>query len=367
MKVFSFILIVIGMISCTSAKEKGDDQVTISGQVQNIGVGDILLEHFLADELNVVDTLVLNEDGRFSTMYKPEEPGYYRLNFFQTQFVNFLFTGSPITINADGNNPTAAFEIIGSQEMDYIRELNEIMEAFNSEAGQLNTDYGAAAQAKDEAKMAEILVRFNSQREEVNNKIKQKIRSMGNSLALLQAVNYLDKDQEFAFIDSVSQVIDSEIPDFQIRKDFDREIEKLRKLAIGSIAPDIVLPDPEGNIVKLSSLRGSFVLIDFWAAWCRPCRMENPNVVRLYQKYHDKGFDVFGVSLDRTKEDWVGAIEADGLAWNHVSDLQYFNSEAAKEYNVNAIPATFLIDDKGVIIGKNLRGQALENKLAELF
>ncbi len=367
MKVFSFIFIVFGMLSCSSAKEKGDDQITISGKVENIGVGNILLERFQADELKVVDTLALNEDGSFMTMYKPDEPGYYRLNFFQTQFVNFLFTGSPIIINADGNNPTAAFEIIGSKEMDYIQELNGIMEVFNNEVNQLNTDYGAASTGGDEVKMGEILAKFNSLRVEVNDKIKQKIRAMGNSLALLQAVNYLDKDQEFDFIDSIAHVIDTEIPDYEIRKDFDAEIEKLRKLAIGSVAPDIVLPDPEGNIVKLSSLRGSFVLIDFWAAWCRPCRIENPNVVRLYQKYHDKGFDVFGVSLDRKKEDWVGAIEADGLVWTHVSDLKYFNSEAAMEYGVNAIPATYLIDDKGIIIGKNLRGEALESKLSELF
>ena len=108
-------------------------------------------------------------------------------------------------------------------------------------------------------------------------------------------------------------------------------------------------------------------MIDFWAAWCRPCRVENPNVVALYKKYNSKGFEVFGVSLDRKKEDWVKAIEMDGLSWTHVSDLQYFNSAAARLYNIQAIPATYLLDKEGKIIAKNLRGIALRKKLEELF
>ena len=190
---------------------------------------------------------------------------------------------------------------------------------------------------------------------------------MGTSLALLQAVNFIDKDQEFPFIDSVAQIIKTEIPDYRIKREFMEEIEKLRRLAVGSPAPEITLPDPEGNIVKLSSLKGSYVLIDFWAAWCGPCRKENPNVVRLYDKYRDKGFEIYGVSLDREKEDWIKAIRDDGLTWTQVSDLKYFQSEAARDYNVNAIPATFLLDKEGHIIGKNLRGKMLEDKLAELF
>ena len=108
-------------------------------------------------------------------------------------------------------------------------------------------------------------------------------------------------------------------------------------------------------------------MIDFWAAWCKPCRAENPNVVRLYNQYKDKGFEVFGVSLDRTREDWLKAIEDDGLTWPQVSDLKYFNSAAAELYQIEAIPATYLLDPDGKIIAKDLRGPALEAKLAKLF
>ena len=139
-------------------------------------------------------------------------------------------------------------------------------------------------------------------------------------------------------------------------------------LAIGSVAPDMEYDNPEGKKMKLSDLRGKVVLIDFWASWCRPCRNENPNVVKLYQKYQAKGFDIYSVSLDRDKTSWINAIKSDNLTWeNHVSDLKYWSSAGAKQYNVSSIPSTFLLDREGRIIAKNLRGAALEQKLQEIL
>jgi thiol-disulfide isomerase/thioredoxin len=120
-------------------------------------------------------------------------------------------------------------------------------------------------------------------------------------------------------------------------------------------------------VVPLSSLRGKIVLVDFWAQWCRPCRIENPNIVDAYQKYKDKGFEVYGVSLDRSRENWLQGIEEDGLPWTHVSDLEYWQSEAARTYNINAIPASFLLDEEGRIIAKDLRGPLLHQKLKEIL
>jgi peroxiredoxin len=136
---------------------------------------------------------------------------------------------------------------------------------------------------------------------------------------------------------------------------------------VGQPAPEISLPTPEGEIRSLSDLRGKVVLIDFWASWCRPCRMENPAVVAAYQKYKDKGFEILGVSLDRNKDQWINAIKKDGLDWHHVSDLQFWQSEAAKSYGVHSIPYTVLVDPKGKVIAERLRGAALDRKLAELL
>ncbi|MDN5200756.1 TlpA disulfide reductase family protein [Fulvivirgaceae bacterium BMA10] len=136
---------------------------------------------------------------------------------------------------------------------------------------------------------------------------------------------------------------------------------------IGEMAPDIELPDQHGEMKKLSSLRGQMVLVDFWASWCGPCRKENPNVVKAFHKYKDKGFTVLGVSLDKSKDRWVNAIESDKLDWNHISDLKGWNSAGAAQYNVRSIPAAYLVDQEGRIVAKNLRGKALEETLEELL
>jgi peroxiredoxin len=135
----------------------------------------------------------------------------------------------------------------------------------------------------------------------------------------------------------------------------------------GADAPDIVLPDVNGKTVKLSDFKGKVVLVDFWASWCGPCRMENPNVVRMYNAYKDKGFEILGVSLDKDRNAWLEAIQKDGLRWTQVSDLKYWQSDAAKLYNVTGIPYTVLVGKDGKIIEKNLRGPALDAKLKEIF
>ena len=135
----------------------------------------------------------------------------------------------------------------------------------------------------------------------------------------------------------------------------------------GSMAPNFTAKTPEGEDLSLKDAMGEVTLIDFWAAWCKPCRMENPNVVKMYNKYHDKGLNIIGVSLDKTKDAWVKAIEDDQLDWYHVSNLKYWNDPIAKMYQVRSIPSTFLLDKDGKIVAKNLRGQALENKVAELL
>ncbi|TMM57228.1 AhpC/TSA family protein [Maribacter algarum] len=146
-----------------------------------------------------------------------------------------------------------------------------------------------------------------------------------------------------------------------------KKAEKAKSTKVGVKAPEFTAPGVNGEQLALKDMLGKVTLVDFWAAWCKPCRRENPNVVAVYKKYHDKGLNIVGVSLDRRAEDWKKAIADDGLNWNHVSHVQYFNDPIAQLYNVDAIPAAFLLDENGIIVAKNLRGSALEDKVAELL
>lgn len=189
------------------------------------------------------------------------------------------------------------------------------------------------------------------------------------------------KNKKLAYISTIQILLQNQItPPGNLSKGLKKEfgndkyvVELLSKIpkgepTEGDEAPDIALQDKDGKILKLSSLKGKYVLIDFWASWCGPCRMENPNVVRTYNQYKDKGFTIYSVSLDNSKPNWLAAIEKDGLVWpNHVSDLRGWQSAGAALYGVRGIPATFLIDKNGIIIAKNLRGQALERKLSEIL
>lgn len=145
------------------------------------------------------------------------------------------------------------------------------------------------------------------------------------------------------------------------------QMEQAKSFVPGGSAPEIEMETPEGKMMKLSELRGKVVLIDFWASWCGPCRKENPNVVRVYEKYKSEGFEILGVSLDQTKEKWEAAIAKDGLTWHHVSDLKGWQNEAAQSFGVRSIPDTVLLDKEGKIIARNLRGSALEQKLDQIF
>src|SRR5690554_2135639 len=165
------------------------------------------------------------------------------------------------------------------------------------------------------------------------------------------------------------QNLSPEIASSEFTKELESTLATMGKAEIGSLAPEFTAPTPEGTSLSLSETLGKYTIIDFWASWCRPCRIENPNVVRVYNKYHEKGLNIISVSLDKAdqRDKWIQAIKDDQMDWYHVSNLQFWNDPIAKQYSIRSIPATFLLDENGTIIDKNLRGAALEAKMASLF
>ena len=191
-----------------------------------------------------------------------------------------------------------------------------------------------------------------------------------NSLAGLIYLNDIDMKKNMDFYGKYLPALLKKYPkNIFVKSVYNQYQSEKNKVYLGPgvQAPEIDLPTPEGSNFKLSSLKGKVVLIDFWASWCGPCRRENPHVVEVYKKYHDKGFDVLGVSLDKDKENWVKAIKSDGLVWHQVSDLKYWQSAAGRKYGVGSIPHTVLVDREGKIIQIGLRGATLDAKLKEIF
>lgn len=370
---FNAVLILIISIFALACKpEEAGWEVTIRGKVRFPLSGQISIQEIKPDGSGKIDTVKLNSDNTFEKKLRLAEPGYYQINFYDRQRIPFILNKSDLEIIADGNDPVAYSEINGSPDHDLIKEVQKVMARVQESPDlvQLEADFQAASTNQDMERIGELQLAYmeilNKGYDQIAAMLKDQPASLG-LLNLLQQNNLLDKDRYFDLYLSSAEKFKTEWPDSRYTKDFVDQVDKMKVTAIGQITPEIELPNPDGQLVKLSSLRGKYVLIDFWAKWCGPCRRENPNVVKAYYNFKDKGFEVFGVSLDRNKEEWIQAIADDGLAWTQVSDLKYFDSQAAKDYNINAIPFSILIDPQGKIIAKNLRGAALEKKLAEVM
>ncbi|MDX9725350.1 MAG: TlpA disulfide reductase family protein [Bacteroidales bacterium] len=280
---------------------------------------------------------------------------------------SFYLENSEITITGKLDSLYAA-KITGSKSHDEYNGLIESSKVLNDKYTSLYNEYQLASQKGDTATASRLEKEAVSLEKEMTTLQKDFIRNNPSSFVAPSILTSLSYEMEGDEIESFITAMDTAVANTDMIKDLKERVVRMKSVAIGQKAPDFTLNDPEGNPVSLYSKLGpKLLLVDFWAAWCGPCRRENPNVVRVYNEFNKKGFDVFGVSLDQKKDDWVRAISDDKLTWTHVSDLQYWNSAAAALYAVNSIPANFLLDENGVIIGKNLREEALYEKVRELL
>ena len=359
-------LAVMAFFSCGGNDAASEGKVQITGKIENAPEGLVVLTQYTDSRPQVLDTLEVDSQGTFSYDLEVITPTFYELNLFGKRAVKLALFKEDVEVNYNFSDP-ASLKIEGSSDSKEMLKLEKLMEEYQLTVNSLNEQYYEAMSKNDAETIKKIQLDAMALEAQQAEKVKAMISSMGDSFASLAAIGLLNPKNDFPFIDELIARLNSNYPGTSSIMQMKQQLDEMRALSVGQVAPDFELPDPNGKMVKLSDLRGKYVLIDFWAAWCKPCRQENPNVVRLYNQYKDKGFEVFGVSLDRTKEDWVKAIADDGLTWTHVSDLKYFNSAAAELYKIEAIPATYMIDPEGKIIARDLRGPSLENKLAELF
>lgn len=346
-------------------------KVTVSGELFNTNSDSISIAQFYGTHYVDFAKSKLSKKGTFEITTNLPSADYYVLKVGANHVNLILRNNSNIKVYGDASKIAEFSNIVGSDESANMNNFIKVLTVWNAK--------------RDSA--VRIMQTTPEKQEEINNSMQgaysnfqrdlQAFASQNhNSAALMPVISVIDKENDFASFESIVSQLNAGFPESNSVKELMRQMTQIKaqKEAANLIAPGKVAPDFEEmkldgkTTMKLSDLRGKIVLLDFWASWCGPCRKENPNVVRLYEKYKNDGFTVMSVSLDKDKNAWEAAIQKDNLTWpNHVSDLKQWQSKVGQLYQVKGIPFTALLDKEGKIIQTNLRGEALEQELKRQF
>lgn len=367
-------LLITTAIACKNDKETKSSgeglpagSLTVKGEVTGIDTG-ILEILSVAGEAQKPDTIRLDK-GKFSYTTTLKEPVQMAIRKPGQKGEELVFFADPGEITVTTNSDslwTGTIKAGKSQEI--YKEAEDSIKVIMAKGKQLYENYINAQKNQDGAAMQQIEQEFMGIQQQAEKFAISFSKKHNNSvIAPYLGMMYLAEEGKQGQLKNLYDTLTAAVKASFFGKKIGDVVRASEGSSVGAKAVDFTLPDVNGKPVSLSSYKGKYVLIDFWASWCGPCRQENPNVVKAYNSFKSKGFDVLGVSLDRDKEDWTKAIAKDNLTWTHVSDLKYWDNEVAKLYGVQAIPANFLLDKEGNIIGKNLRGEALEAKLKEVM
>ena len=381
MKPFLFVMIVVaGLVSCG---DKDDKYFQVKGTVKNSQAKMIYLEETPVSTMQrmVLDSTTLEKDGSFELKAKTTGESLFnlRLDAEVYPFVSVVNDEDEVTVHADFKKTDEFYTVEGSPASQQVKEYLFTSGKYFRKIYDARVQIDSLSQANvPDSTLQEIVTQLEKQSAEVKTYTNQFIEKSKSPVVTIFAlgsfqstgsqlgIQGFDQDEMERMINQTVKKYPDHTGLLSIKKSFDQQKEKNAGL-MGKQAPEIVLPDTEGKEVKLSSLKGKYVLVDFWASWCKPCRVENPNVVAAYNKFKDKNFTILGVSLDQKKDEWLKAIQADQLDWQHISDLKYWSSIVVPMYNIQGIPYNVLLDPEGKVIAENLRGAQLENKLNEVL
>ncbi len=361
------LFLVMGIIVLAGCQNNGGYK--IKGTIKGADDGMVYLKSLENGRPVSVDSVkITNESFMFSG--KVEQPLFYLAYYNDTQMpIAFFIENENITIEANIDSLDKA-KITGSPETDLFLSFNKEM-PYMSRSMEMRKEYMQAQMASDTAKMQslgqEMEVIMDAQQKYFTNFVKTNTSSVVGAFLASQMAQSLSLEELQELVANYEAGL-GQHPYIDLMKTTLKSMEELNKLnaatSIGSEAPDFTLKTKDGKEVSLSSFRGKYVLIDFWASWCQPCRHENPNSVKVYKQYNIQGFEILGVSLDKDKDAWIKAVKDDGLTWTQVIDP---DGSVANKYSVNSIPSTFLLDKEGKIVAKNLRGDALNKQMEKLL
>ncbi len=388
----NILLITAIVLAFFSACQERQNQFRVQGNIKNAENKTLMLSEMTRKKLVAIDSVILEKEGDFKFQGATETPKFYLLYLKNKQregLTLILHPGDKITLQADASgNIGKNYTVSGSKEMLALRQLDTKIFKMVGKVDSLGKIYNEKKETADLDSLRKQLDHaYHIIREETKEFLARFIKQNKQQMAGLRALyiqlnpreQLFDPVEDFKYYKMIDSCLYDRYPNTNAVQALHEQVKEsefvkkqqeayFNKLKPGKEVPNIALPGPEGDTITLSSLKGKYVLLDFWASWCRPCRKENPVLVKNYKKYHDKGFEIYQVSLDREKKSWTKAIQEDNLEnWIHVSDLQYWNSIVVKLYNIQGIPTNYLLDKEGKIIDKNLRGEALDKKLAEIF
>ncbi len=372
------------LTSCGSSKKSPGFE--LKGKLSNASGETLFLEQMSGNTPVLIDSATVNENGEFEFANVKATPmDFFRIKTNEANFAILVADSTQeIFFTGDAKNLSKNYEVKGSDDTKQFIEINDELQKISKSLDSLQ---GVFQSKMVGGKLDSIMMEaLNVQAEEEFNKIYEvasgvlvkKVEAFPGTIANFSAFNVINIEKNLPVYEKVLKALQEKIPASaytaqlansvnQYKQQFDLQKKQDQLLSNGSEMPDIKLKNPEGIEIALSSLKGKLVLIDFWASWCGPCRKENPNVVRLYNAYKKKGFEIYSVSLDEEKEKWVKAIEKDGLTWIHVSDLGGWQSSVCSQFNISSIPFTILVSKDGKIIAEGLRGKELEDKVKEIL
>ncbi|PSL29813.1 TlpA disulfide reductase family protein [Chitinophaga ginsengisoli] len=370
------------MVLLAQEKWKGEQSFTIQGTVTTLQKPAKVYLNIRRCGDNKLDSTEV-KDGKFSfsgvlaeatlanLLLRVQEPSVQKDNQDnpgpkKNDVLTLFLDKGNITITAEDSINKATIK--GSVANDDYLRLNRQLKDVDSRLDELERQYRQLYMAEDEEGMKKLEPQFDELAAQQKQIMRDFLKNNCNSPIAVYVLNkYADYEINLAEIEPMFNKLGKNIRNTPGGKEFASGLDAAKKTAVGQPALDFAQPDVEGKNVSLAAYKGKYLLIGFWASWCGPCRAENPNMLKAYSRFRDKGFDVLSVSLDDKREKWVAAIEADNLLWTQVSDLKGWKNEVAEKYGIRAIPQNLLIDPKGNIIAKNLRGDALEKKLEEVF